>query len=73
MSADYSQIEVRMMAHLSQDESLTRLFMNEDGIQDVYMLLGSKIFGEPFEKVSYEQRSHAKTLCLALIYGLVSI
>jgi DNA polymerase-1 len=70
ISADYSQIEIRMMAHLSKDPKLIEIFA-KDKEHDIYKVLASKIFKVTLDSISDEQRSHAKTLCLAIIYGLV--
>ena len=67
MSADYSQIELRIMAHLSDDESLLRAF--SEGI-DVHRATASEIFGIPAAEVSSEQRRYAKVINFGLIYGM---
>ena len=67
MSADYSQIELRIMAHLSDDESLLRAF--SEGI-DVHRATASEIFGVPADEVSSEQRRYAKVINFGLIYGM---
>ena len=67
MSADYSQIELRIMAHLSDDESLLRAF--SEGI-DVHRATASEIFGVPAGEVSSEQRRYAKVINFGLIYGM---
>lgn len=71
ISADYSQIEIRMMAHLSKDPKLIEIFA-KDKEHDIYKVLASKIFKVTLDCITEEQRSHAKTLCLAIIYGLVT-
>ena len=67
MSADYSQIELRIMAHLSDDESLLRAF--SEGI-DVHRATASEIFGIPAAEVSSEQRRYAKVINFGLMYGM---
>jgi DNA polymerase-1 len=67
VSADYSQIELRIMAHLSRDESLLRAFAQ--GL-DVHRATASEVFGVPVEEVSAEQRRYAKTINFGLIYGM---
>ncbi len=67
MSADYSQIELRIMAHLSDDESLLRAF--EHGI-DVHKATAGEIFGVSPDEVSSEQRRYAKVINFGLIYGM---
>jgi DNA polymerase-1 len=67
VSADYSQIELRIMAHISGDPGLTRAFT--EGV-DVHRLTASEVFGVPVEGVSSEQRRYAKTINFGLIYGM---
>jgi DNA polymerase-1 len=67
MSADYSQIELRIMAHISQDPALLRAF--ERGI-DVHRATASEVFGVPVTDVSSEQRRYAKVINFGLIYGM---
>ena len=67
VSADYSQIELRIMAHLSRDESLLKAFA--EGI-DVHRATASEVFGVPVDEVSSEQRRYAKTINFGLIYGM---
>jgi DNA polymerase I len=66
-SADYSQIELRIMAHISGDEGLTRAFAQ--GL-DVHRATASEVFNVPVEGVSAEQRRYAKTINFGLIYGM---
>jgi len=68
-SADYSQIELRIMAHLSNDESLLRAFT--EGI-DVHRATAAEVFGTTAEEVSSEQRRYAKVINFGLIYGMSS-
>ena len=67
MSADYSQIELRIMAHISEDPALLRAF--EQGI-DVHKATASEVFGTPVAEVSSEQRRYAKVINFGLIYGM---
>ncbi|WP_425258283.1 DNA polymerase I [Rubrivivax sp. RP6-9] len=67
MSADYSQIELRIMAHISDDPALLRAFA--EGI-DVHKATASEVFGVPVEQVSSEQRRYAKVINFGLIYGM---
>ena len=67
MSADYSQIELRIMAHISEDPALLRAF--ERGI-DVHKATASEVFGTPVAEVSSEQRRYAKVINFGLIYGM---
>ncbi len=67
VSADYSQIELRIMAHISEDPGLLRAF--QEG-QDVHRATASEVFGVPLGEVSSEQRRYAKTINFGLIYGM---
>lgn len=67
VSADYSQIELRIMAHISEDPGLLKAF--QDG-QDVHRATASEVFGVPLDEVSSEQRRYAKTINFGLIYGM---
>ncbi|MFZ4289796.1 DNA polymerase I [Variovorax sp. HJSM1_2] len=66
-SADYSQIELRIMAHISGDASLLRAF--HEGI-DVHRATASEVFGVAVDEVSSEQRRYAKVINFGLIYGM---
>jgi len=68
-SSDYSQIELRIMAHISGDESLLRAF--KEGI-DVHRATAAEVFGVAVEQVSSEQRRYAKVINFGLIYGMSS-
>jgi DNA polymerase-1 len=67
VSADYSQIELRLMAHISQDPGLTRAFT--DGM-DVHRATAAEVFNLAAEEVTSEQRRYAKTINFGLIYGM---
>jgi DNA polymerase-1 len=67
VSADYSQIELRIMAHISEDPSLLRAFA--EGI-DVHRATASEVFGVPVAEVASEQRRFAKVINFGLIYGM---
>jgi DNA polymerase-1 len=67
MSADYSQIELRIMAHISEDPALLRAF--ERGL-DVHKATASEVFGGSVDEVSAEHRRYAKTINFGLIYGM---
>ena len=67
MSADYSQIELRIMAHISQDAGLLKAFA--DG-EDVHRATASEVFGVPIDEVNSEQRRYAKVINFGLIYGM---
>ena len=66
-SADYSQIELRIMAHLSDDAALLKAF--HEGL-DVHKATAAEVFGATPESVSSEQRRYAKTINFGLIYGM---
>ncbi|MEF9999496.1 MAG: DNA polymerase I [Comamonas sp.] len=68
-SADYSQIELRIMAHLSGDESLLKAF--QDG-RDVHRATAAEVFAVEVDQVSSEQRRYAKVINFGLIYGMSS-
>ncbi|HEY3785705.1 MAG TPA: DNA polymerase I [Steroidobacteraceae bacterium] len=67
MAADYSQIELRIMAHLSGDEGLLAAFAED---RDVHQATASEVFSVPLESVSADQRRLAKTINFGLIYGM---
>ena len=67
LSADYSQIELRIMAHISGDPSLLKAFA--EGM-DVHRATASEVFGTPAGEVTSEQRRYAKTINFGLIYGM---
>ena len=69
LTADYSQVEMRIMAHLSGDESLIQAF--RDG-EDLHRFVGSHIFGVPPEEVTSAMRSKVKAMSYGLVYGLSS-
>jgi len=68
-SADYSQIELRIMAHISGDQSLLHAFQH--GL-DVHRATAAEVFGVPVDQVSSEQRRYAKVINFGLIYGMSS-
>ena len=67
VSADYSQIELRIMAHLSQDEGMLSAFANNE---DIHRATAAEIFGCEREAVTSEQRRYAKAINFGLIYGM---
>ncbi|MBA4178638.1 MAG: DNA polymerase I [Leptothrix sp. (in: Bacteria)] len=67
MSADYSQIELRIMAHISEDPALLRAFAEG---RDVHRATASEVFAVPVDEVSSEQRRYAKVINFGLIYGM---
>ena len=67
LAADYSQIELRIMAHLSGDESLLRAFAED---RDIHQATAAEVFSVPIERVSGDQRRSAKAINFGLIYGM---
>lgn len=67
LDADYSQIELRLLAHMAQDETLIRAF--REG-QDIHRLTASQVFHVPFDEVTDRQRSNAKAVNFGIVYGI---
>ena len=67
MAADYSQIELRIIAALSKDPSMIKAFQNNE---DIHAATAAKVFEVPLTKVSREQRGNAKTINFGIIYGV---
>ncbi|WP_417369872.1 DNA polymerase I [Gelidibacter japonicus] len=67
MAADYSQIELRIIAALSQEDNMINAFKKGE---DIHASTASKVFGVPLEEVTREQRSNAKTVNFGIIYGV---
>lgn len=67
LSADYSQIELRIIAALSGEENMIKAFQNNE---DIHKSTAAKVFNVPLEEVTKEQRSHAKTVNFGIIYGV---
>jgi DNA polymerase-1 len=67
VSADYSQIELRVLAHVSGDEKLIESFMNNE---DIHLRTASEVFKVPMEKVTPEMRRAAKAVNFGIIYGI---
>jgi DNA polymerase-1 len=66
ISADYSQIELRLLAHLSKDPALIEAFLNDE---DIHLRTASIVLGVPLEEVTSEMRSQAKAVNFGVIYG----
>ncbi|HDU8610116.1 TPA: DNA polymerase I [Morganella morganii] len=67
MAADYSQIELRIMAHLSQDKGLLKAFAEG---KDIHRATAAEVFGMPLDEVTADQRRSAKAINFGLIYGM---
>jgi DNA polymerase I len=67
LSADYSQIELRLLAHFSGDPLLTRAYQNGD---DIHTLTASEVFGVPADKMDKETRNRAKAVNFGIVYGI---
>jgi DNA polymerase-1 len=66
LSADYSQIELRLLAHFSKDRALTEAFAAD---RDIHSFVASQIYGVPLEQVTSEMRSNCKAVNFGIIYG----
>lgn len=66
LSADYSQIELRLLAHFSKDEAMRAAFAAD---QDIHRFVASQIYNVPLDKVTSDQRSRCKTVNFGIIYG----
>lgn len=69
LDADYSQIELRVLAHMSGDERLIEAYKQE---QDIHRLTASQVFHTPFDEVTSAQRSNAKAVNFGIVYGISS-
>ena len=69
MDADYSQIELRILAHMSEDEQLIEAYRMEE---DIHRITASKVFHTPFEEVTDLQRRNAKAVNFGIVYGISS-
>lgn len=67
ISADYSQIELRILAHMSEDQNLINAFIDKE---DIHRRTAAEVLGIPLEEVTPEQRSHAKAVNFGIIYGI---
>lgn len=67
VTADYSQIEMRILAHVSNDQAMCQLFQH-DG--DVYRILAAKIMSKPAAMIDDDERNRAKVICLGVLYGM---
>ena len=67
LDADYSQIELRIFAHMSQDEEMIKAFNNKE---DIHKQAASKVFGVPLDEVTSSLRSKAKAVNFGIVYGI---
>ena len=67
VDADYSQIELRVLAHISKDNNMVKAFINDE---DIHTEVASKVLGIPVEEVTKEQRSSAKAVNFGIVYGI---
>ena len=67
VDADYSQIELRLLAHISGDENMIAAFLSGE---DIHAVTASQVFGIPLEQVTRLQRSHAKAVNFGIVYGI---
>lgn len=67
IDADYSQVELRVLAHMSNDENMKKAFMNDE---DIHREVASQVFNVPFEDVTKEMRSRAKAVNFGIVYGI---
>lgn len=66
LAADYSQIELRLIAELSKDEAMLEAFIND---QDIHRATAARVYGVPYDEVNADQRRNAKTVNFSIIYG----
>ena len=67
VDADYSQIELRVLAHIAGDERMIQAFNNNE---DIHAVTASQVFGVPLDQVSHEMRSRAKAVNFGIVYGI---
>ncbi len=67
IDADYSQIELRLLAHIAKDENMINAFKNDE---DIHKEVASRVFGIPLNEVTKEQRSRAKAVNFGIVYGI---
>lgn len=69
LTADYSQIELRLLAHFTQEPGLLSAFKNDE---DIHKTVAAEVFGVPLDKVTREQRNSAKTVNFGIVYGVTA-
>ena len=67
VDADYSQIELRLLAHIADDETMRQAFLSGE---DIHTVTASQVFGVPVESVTKQMRSHAKAVNFGIVYGI---
>ncbi len=67
VDADYSQIELRVLAHMANDSNMINAFKNDE---DIHREVAARVFNVPFEEVTKEQRSRAKAVNFGIVYGI---
>lgn len=67
VDADYSQIELRLLAHIAGDETMRQAFLSGE---DIHTVTASQVFGVPTEAVTKQMRSHAKAVNFGIVYGI---
>src|SRR5207237_9188831 len=67
LTADYSQIELRVLAHFTEEPALMKAFAEDE---DIHRAVASEVFNVPLEQVTREQRNYAKTINFGIIYGV---
>lgn len=67
LDADYSQVELRILAHISKDEVLTDAFLHQ---KDIHAITASQVFGIPLEEVTSQMRTQAKAVNFGIVYGI---
>jgi DNA polymerase-1 len=69
LTADYSQIELRVLAHFTQEPALLKAFREDE---DIHRTVAAEVFGVPLEQVTREQRAQAKTINFGIVYGVTA-
>ena len=67
LTADYSQIELRVLAHITQEPALMKAFENDE---DIHKAVAAEVFGVPLDQVTRDQRGQAKTINFGIVYGV---
>ena len=67
LAIDYSQIELRIVAHVAQDKTMIEAFKNQ---QDIHATTAARVFNKPLDQVTYNERRQAKAINFGIIYGM---